>query len=155
MSFLALNKPKLSRRLVAKIQRPQSGFTLIELMIVVAIIGILAAIAMPNYSLYIKRGKAAEATATLASLRVKMEQYYQDNRSYVDGPCTTASDNQYFTYACSAGPTDDTYTLKATGNPAKGMGDFEFSLNQSNGKTSKFDGTAGLTCWLTKKGGTC
>lgn len=133
----------------------QTGFTLIELMIVIAVIGVLASIAIPSYSDYIKRGKAAEATSNLATLRVKMEQYYQDNRTYVDGLCAPTSGAQYFTYSCSVTPTASVYTLKATGIEAKGMANFEFTLDQDNAKTSKFDGTVGDTCWLTKKGGTC
>lgn len=133
----------------------QTGFTLIELMIVVAVIGILAAIAIPNYSQYVKRGKAAEATSNLATLRVKMEQYFQDNRTYIGGACAPTSGAQYFTYTCSVTPTATAYTLKATGITAQGMANFEFTLDQSNAKTSKFDGTDGATCWLTKKGGTC
>ena len=62
-----------------KLETAQKGFTLIELMIVVAIIGILASIAIPQYSDYVKRGKAAEATSNLATLRIKMEQCFQDN----------------------------------------------------------------------------
>lgn len=137
--------------------RNQCGFTLIELMVVVALIGIMAAIAIPNYQDYIKRGKAAEATSNLASLRVKMEQYYQDNRTYVGGNCTLAATEgaRYFSYSCSVTPTATAYTLIATGISTQGMADFEFTLDQSNAKTSKFDGTVGATCWLTKKGGTC
>ena len=140
-----------------KLETTQKGFTLIELMIVVAIIGILAAIAMPQYSNYIKRGKAAEATSNLANLRIKMEQCFQDNRDYstCTGFCTTTAGN--FTYACSPAPTATTYTIVATGVTARGMPstDFSFSVDQNNAKTSNFDGTAGTICWLTKKGGSC
>ena len=81
----------------------QQGFTLIELMIVVAIIGILASIAVPNYTEYVRSGKAIEATAALGDQRVKMEQYFQDNRTYVGGPCTPTADSvRYFTFSCAA-----------------------------------------------------
>lgn len=131
--------------------RAQSkGFTLIELMIVVAIIGILASIALPAYSDYVKRGKAAEATSALADGRIKMEQYFQDNRTYAGGPCPAAG--KYFTYGCGA-PDATTYTITATGQGD--MSSFAFSVNQNNDKTSTFDGTTGGTCWLTSKGGTC
>lgn len=139
----------------------QKGFTLIELMIVVAIIGILAAVALPNYTEYVKRGKAAEATSTLANLRIKMEQCFQDNRAYDNAACTalcaTPAGAQYFTYACNPVSTATAYKLVATGVTAKGMpsASFIFSIDQNNAKTSTFDGTAGATCWLTKKGGAC
>jgi type IV pilus assembly protein PilE len=132
----------------------QKGFTLIELMITVAIIGILSAIAMPSYTDYVKRGKAAEATSTLADARVKMEQFFQDNRTYENGPCkTTPPVGKYFTYDCGD-PDATTYTITAT-NKSSDMANFDFSINESNAKTSTFDGTVGATCWLMKKGGTC
>ncbi|MGB4811546.1 MAG: type IV pilin protein [Methylophilaceae bacterium] len=144
----------------------QTGFTLIELMIVVAIIGILAAIAMPNYTAYVKRGKAAEATSTLADLKVKMEQYYQDNRTYADAaapstvvaPCNgTIAGAKYFSYTCNSTNTATAFTITATGVAAEDMGNFSFTIDQSNAKTSTFDGTTPTsnTCWVTSKGGQC
>jgi prepilin-type N-terminal cleavage/methylation domain-containing protein len=58
------------------------GFTLLEVMIVVVIVAILAAIALPNYSDYIKRGKIIEATTGLSDMRTRLEQYFLDNRKY-------------------------------------------------------------------------
>ena len=146
-----------------KPQALQLGFTLIEVMIVVAIIGILAAIAMPSYTAYVQRSKAAEATSTLANLRIRMEQYYQDNRTYADGvspstlvaPCAPSNADKYFTYACTGTRDDDEYTITASGVTAQGMNNFSFTINQNNAKTSTFAGTTGATCWLTSKGGTC
>jgi len=60
----------------------QSGFTLIEVMIAVAIVGILIAIALPSYRNYVIRGKLVAGTNALANMRAQMEQYYQDNRTY-------------------------------------------------------------------------
>ena len=70
--------------------RRHQGFTLIELMIAVAIVAILSAIAIPSYTEYVQRSRIIEATSTLSSMRVKMEQYFQDNRSYVNA-CTAGT----------------------------------------------------------------
>jgi len=60
----------------------QRGFTLIELMITVAIIGILAAIAYPSYTNYVQRGYRAEGIAMLSDAVARMERYYAQNNSY-------------------------------------------------------------------------
>ena len=67
------------------------GFTLVELLIVVAIVGILAAIAVPMYTDYITRAQLVPAHTGLQGLRVKMEQSYQDNRQYTCLPARAAS----------------------------------------------------------------
>lgn len=133
----------------------QRGFSLLELMVTFAIIAILATIAIPAYSEYVRQGKVAEATSTLADLRVRTEQYFQDLRTYENSPCNAplAGTTKYFDYVCVAGPT--TYTITATGKPDQDMSGFEFTINQDNLKTSKYQGVTGSTCWITKKGGTC
>ncbi|MGZ8252497.1 MAG: type IV pilin protein [Methylophilaceae bacterium] len=140
-------------------QYKHAGFTLIELMIVVAIIGILASIAVPSYQEYVQRGKVAEATSTLAALRVRMEQHFQDFRTYQDvganvAPCAPINGAKYFTYTCTA-QTATTYIIQAAGISSQGMSNFNFTIDQNNARTSNFNGTTGATCWLAKKGGSC
>jgi len=143
--------------------RQQRGFTLIEVMIVVAIVAILAAVALPSYTDYVKRGKIQEATTHLLSMRTKMEQYYQDNRRY-DGACAAGTvaplptDQKYFTVTCGGfGPTpSQTYIVTASGQGD--MTGFVYTINQANARatTGVPDGwTANASCWVTKKGGTC
>src|SRR5438445_5339063 len=104
----------------------QSGFTLIELMVTVAIIAILAGIAVPSYTSYIVRGKLTEAHSNLLAMRTKMELYFQDNRSYVGAcapgtvaplaPGTPPGTLKYFTISCPpANLTATTYLVQADG----------------------------------------
>lgn len=141
------------------------GFSLIELLVVVAIVGIISAIAVPQYSNYVLRGKIAEAAATLSQHRVKMEQFFQDNRTYA-AACTTAGSiaatptGKYFVYSCElpAAPTATTYTLTATGIAGQGTGDFVFTLNQANARATTGAPTGWVTsttCWVTNKAGGC
>lgn len=143
------------------VRRPaETGFTLIEVMIVVAIIAILAAIAMPQYSDYITRSRMQEAQATLANMRVRMEQYFQDNRTYV-GACAAGTvaplpDNTpTWNYACPV-LTPNTYTVAAMG--AGPMAAFAFDLDQANVRrttAAAADWAAGPlpnNCWIVAKG---
>lgn len=131
----------------------QHGFNLIEVMVVVAIMGLLASIAVPGYQDYIKSGNSIEAPSNLANCRVQAEQFFQDNFTYVGFACVP-SDAKYFDYSVE-NQSATTYTLRAAGRAAQNMGNFEFTVNQDNAKSSTFDGTTGATCWLTSSTGTC
>jgi type IV pilus assembly protein PilE len=137
--------------------KAQSGFTLIELMVVVAIVSILAAVAVPAYSDYVTRGKIPDATSNLATKRVKMEQFFQDNRTYVGAECLAAADtttSKNFDFTCAAAAT--TFTATATGKGA--MAGFIYTVNQAGAQSSTITAsgwTGAANCWVTKKGGVC
>lgn len=139
--------------------RPR-GFSLIELMIVVVIIAVLAAITIPAYSDYVKRGRITDAVGKLAEMNVKMEQLFQDTRSYKGGcvpnsvaPLPTAT--TFFAFTC---PTlsDTQYQIVATGQNT--MDGFVFTLSQDNTRQSTLPanwGGGSTTCWILSKGGSC
>lgn len=70
--------------------KPNAGFTLIEVMIVVAIIGILAAVALPSYQAHVQRGNRASARAALLQAQQFMERFYVANDSYMTDKAGTA-----------------------------------------------------------------
>lgn len=144
--------------------RALSGFTLIELMVAVAVVAILAMIAIPNYADYVKRSRIIDGTSKLSDQRVRMEQYFLDNRTYAaGGACgvpvaATASDA--FTLTCEA--TANTYLVKAKGVASKGMDKFEYWINQAGTKMTKglptdwsMPDTTANSCWITRKDGSC
>jgi type IV pilus assembly protein PilE len=126
------------------------GFTLIELMIVVAVIAILASFGLPAYGDYVKRGKLVDASAQLSDGRVKMEQFFQDNRTYAGGPCPATT--KYFTFTCENLSTT-TYTLIAHGTGT--VAGFNYQIDQSNTRLSATPWGDGATCWVMRKGEAC
>ena len=83
-----------------------SGFTLVELMVVVAIIGILAAISYPSYNDYVRKTRRAAGAACALSAAQQMERYYTANLTYVGGPTSgyvCDSDSlKYYTVSASS-----------------------------------------------------
>jgi type IV pilus assembly protein PilE len=135
----------------------QRGFTLIEVMIVVAIVAILSAIAVPAYSDYIMRSRLSEAQAELSAARLRMEQFFQDNRTYAGATyCGAPPTMTNWTFACPSADANG-FVVSATGTgPVAG---FVFTINEADGRASTVTGVTGWSgnaiCWVTKKGGLC
>jgi type IV pilus assembly protein PilE len=152
--------------------RRYSGFTLIELMVTIAIVAILAAIALPSYTAYTTRAKITEATSSLLAMRTKMEQYWQDNRTYVgacavgtvaplpSNPGSPAGVLKYFVISCPTltdGP-PQAYTIRADGQGGDLAG-LTLTIDQANVRRT-VSVPSGWTmpttnCWITKKSGDC
>jgi len=114
-------------------KREESGFTLIEAMVVVAVLGILAAISVPNYSRYVTRGHLVDAGNALSDYRARMEQFHQVNRTYAKAAACgqavpTNLDNFAITCAIAAG--GQAFTATATG--AGTTAGFVYTINHAN-----------------------
>lgn len=142
-------------------------------MIVVAIVAILVAVALPSYRDYILRGQLTDATNLLSSMQANMERYFQDNRTYRDvsativAPCddpsaaaTAARTLHSFTLTCAtnAPPLAEGYLLTVTGSGS--TLNFIYTVDQvGNQITTSVGGgwptVSSAPCWIVKKGQTC
>lgn len=132
-----------------------AGFTLIEIMIVVAIIGILASIAIPNYRDYVVRARLTEAFSGLGSVQNAAEEYWNTS-----SPHTYAGFNQLpaasanFTFVLVSADASS-YVVRAQGQGS--MAAFQYTIDQSgNRATTATDGWGTSTsCWIDRKGAQC
>lgn len=136
----------------------QTGFTLIELMITVAIIGILTSVGYPSYQNHIKKAKRVEAQGALVSFASAMEQWHVENNSYQAG--TNGTDmSQIFanqvptdggtpTYKLSLVSDATSYTLTATPDGAQTSDECgTLTLNNIGVKGAMKDNAAVANCW--------
>ncbi len=124
----------------------KGGVTLIEVMVVVAIVGLLAAIAIPAYDNYITRSRRSEAFTALETVRAAQEMFRAEHGSYAGmgalAGCSQgmAGSDYQITVVAAAGP-PPTFTVTAA--PTVGgrqAGDFTFTVDQNGAKT--YNGTA-------------
>ncbi|HEX8883337.1 MAG TPA: type IV pilin protein [Noviherbaspirillum sp.] len=138
-----------------------AGFTLIELLITVAIVGILSSFAWPSYVDHLRRSRIAEATGQLATLRVAMEQYYQDYRNYgTAAACGIAMPAAgQFSYACETRSSAQGFVIVAIGRSGTNAAGLRYQVDQAGlRRTTSLPsgwGTVPQDCWIVSRGGTC
>lgn len=135
-----------------------SGFTLTELMIVVAIIGILAIIAYPSYKSYTVKSKRSDAYAGLTDAATDQEKFYSQNMRFATSmealnalhsttpPTTRMSPENYYAITTTTNSTAQTYTLTATAQAPQDTADApckNITLTSAGVK----GGTSGTSCW--------
>jgi type IV pilus assembly protein PilE len=161
MKLLRIHAPFAPRR-----SRP-AGFTLLEVMIVVAIVAVLAAIALPSYSNYVTRGRILEATTALSNFRQQYEQWFLDNRKYTGGFAAISGPINASILSTNGTPDfvvqsnselADSYQIQAFGQGV--MAGFIYTidntgLQQTTGVPDATWGNPTIACWVTRKGGLC
>lgn len=137
-----------------------AGFSLIELMITLVIMSVLLTLAIPAYRDHMIRAALPQATSGLSLLAMRMEEYYQDHRSYASGEKCGAvlPATEKFSFNCTISAKGQAYLLTATG--AEGdITNFSYTLDQSsNASTVSVPvgwGNVPVDCWVVKRGGAC
>ena len=137
----------------------QAGFSLVELMVALSIAAIITAFAMPAYRDHALRSYLPEMSSGLQLSALRLEQYYQDNRSYRNGTACgiTLPSSERFLFSCSVPEDGQSFLLTATGSGA--MAAFAYTIDhQGQTRTTSLPdtwGTAPLDCWVMKRGATC
>ena len=146
----------------------QRAFTLIELMISVAVLGILASIALPSYKSYVAKSRAHAATSDLVGMALALENTFQKTLIYPSAyalettiPALTANraagtglddfngwspaQSNYFSY--SVVTTSASFTVRATGNGGAMSSSCVMSLSNENVRSVSADNSCGFTSW--------
>lgn len=142
--------------------RSDVGFSLIELMVALVIASIVAAFALPAYREHLMRSYVPEATSGLLLAGLRLEQAYQDRRSYRDGEVCgiTLPTSERFVFRCETSADGQSFLLTATGNEGSVMQGFAYTLDQlGNARTTAlpagWGGLLPLNCWVVRRGVGC
>ncbi|VEF12923.1 type IV pilus biogenesis protein [Pseudomonas fluorescens] len=130
-------------------RRFNRGFTLIEIMIVIAIIGIVITIAAPSYTEYLKKGRRAEVVSLLSEQAQTLERFYTRNNVYT-GVTGLSSGNEFYTITPTLA--DQTFLLTATRKAGTSMatdkcGDFTLTNTGVRGMSNATTGLTPKDCW--------
>lgn len=137
----------------------QAGFSLVELMVALTIAAIIAAFAVPAYRDHAIRSYLPEMSSGLQLSALRLEQHYQDHRSYRNGSeCgITLPGSERFLFSCAVPEDGQSFLLTATGSAA--MAGFAYTIDhQGQTRTIALPeawGPAPRDCWVMKRGATC
>lgn len=126
--------------------KTQKGFSLIELMIVVVIVGILAAVAIPGYQNYVVKSNRAAAQSFMTDVANRQKQYLLDARAYAPdmdtlGMAAPSDVSKHYSITTSTpGGTPPTFTVTATPTSARQASDGWLTLDSDGAKDSEFPG---------------
>jgi type IV pilus assembly protein PilE len=123
------------------------GFSLIELMIVVAIIGIIAAIAYPSYTKYVQRSHRAEIAEILAEGAQTFERLYSKSGTYVDATVTNPASNAWYNVVTVRNAQDFTITATPTGSLMSSDACGALSILQTGERRISGTTVTAASCW--------
>lgn len=133
----------------------KNGFTLIELMAVVALLGILSAVSLPIYSNHEKETKLSEIPAIVRLAENAADNYFADTRSFAGADCSKATSSSYWKSSCEGNASTFNVAVVGVGS----MAGFSFAQTMAGARTSSVPSTFSPTttgnCFILRKNGGC